>query len=491
MQGKNESLTFHDIFYALRPRLRRWMRYFLAAAVCVLIGCSFARDRRTVSAVVNFSYNGIEFGLDPSGNRFDEMEMKDESLIRLAAEAMGADASPESAERLRSALDIKGVIPDDAFDSVITYESIFGEDNAGTEKNVRDAAYYPSSYTLTFHYKEAGFSARQGVQFLRELLSAYERFFYDHYGYNQSLGSVLSSMDYREYEYITAVEVLDNRLLSLRAYLQTFVSQDNTRFVSERTGYSFSDLIDSIDTIRTQDINWITSYIIKNNVTKERKKLINYYTYIIEDAGRELAQRQSRLYALTEQIEGYVKTNAIFVGVPGSAGQDGSTASYEFPQQSAMYNTLINQKVSCETAISETQERISMYERRVERLESEGSPMNEEIVEADLKKIDDKVTQCLADTAETTDEFFRAVYLKRSFQIIKEPESTGFSAGQIFRDAFPALEMAEAVLLGLFILSMPGAALTLKRKRESTETTFRAGSENAPIKNQDGEVSCR
>ena len=105
--------------------------------------------------------------------------------------------------------------------------------------------------------------------------------------------------------------MLDKRLVSLRSYLTTLTSLDNTRFVSESTGYTFSDLVDAIDAVRSEDINWITSYIVSNNITKNRQELIDYYEYRIEDAQRELNQRQSRLYTLASQIESYKKTMAV------------------------------------------------------------------------------------------------------------------------------------------------------------------------------------
>lgn len=99
-----------------------------------------------------------------------------------------------------------------------------------------------------------------------------QRGFYNNYGYNSSLESAVVSIDYTEYDYVDAVDVFDSSLGSLKNYIDELAASDNTRFRSE-TGYTFADLSSSIDTVRNEDLDWISSYITLNNVTKDKKIL--------------------------------------------------------------------------------------------------------------------------------------------------------------------------------------------------------------------------
>lgn len=469
---QERKLTVKDFIDAFFRRLPLWIFFSALVLAAVIAANYFIKDRLVVTAVVNFSYDGIESGRDPVGNRFDEQEIKGEPQIRAAAQAVAWTLSEQDVQTVRDALEVHGVVPVSVFENILEYESIYGESEIEKETNIRDSAYFPSQYTITFHYAQAGISESQGILFLRELLSAYERYFYDQFGYNPSLEQSISSLDYEEYDYINAVDVLTNRLASLRSYLSSLSAQDNTRFVSTQTGYSFPDLVDAVDTIQNEDISWITSYIVTNNMTKEHDDLVSYYRYKIKDAEREIAQRESRLYTLIDQIAGYVKTSAIFLGlVDNSAAQeDGSPSNYEFSQKSAMYDAMIREKVSCETAISETQEQIALYERRIERLLSGPATGDPEVVEEGLARVANKVSQFLSDTRQTSDEFFKTVWLERAFQVLQEPQGFSLSVISLLRDSLPVAIMAEAAVFGLFVLRLP-KAIRAKKARQSAAKT--------------------
>ena len=469
MKKYDTYITIQDVLTVFFHRLPLWVVLFILAGAAVITVQYLTTDNQIATAVVNFSYDGIESGFDPSGNKFDEGEIKSEEMIRRTAAALAHAVSTDDVEAIQRAIEIRGIVPNSIFRNVIEYQSIYGEDEVQTVEKIREAAYFPSQYTIVFHYGNADFPANQATLFLSELISSYEHYFYERYGYNNSLESSVSSIDYEEYDYINAVDILNNRLTSLRAYLSDLAEQDNTRFVSSQTGYSFSDLTESIDTIRNEDISWVTSYIISNNITKNKQDLIDYYLFKIEDAERELAQRESRLYTLNTQIEGYVKTNAVFLGIadPTPAGESGIEADYEFSQHSGMYDSLIGEKVSCETAISETKERIALYQQRAERLQASSSLGDSAVVDVQLERINGKIIRFLEDTHITVDEFFRTIWLKRAFQVLKEPESAGIPITGLLMKSLPAFLIAETALFGLLVLRIPGAARRLVRQRAS------------------------
>lgn len=444
---------------------QKWRPAFVLAFLLVLaLHAIFLSELATCSALVRFNYPRVESGFDPNGHVFEPTEIKNAEVVRRAAGAMGLDTSDEAVERLQVALDVWGNISPKVFETLTENVSIFEEETISDVTTIRESSYFPTDYTLKLHYAKAGIPARDAPRFLSECLNAYRDFFYDKYGYQTAFELSLNANDYQTYDYIDAVDVLNNQLTTLRAYLTHAEAQDNFRFVSAETGYSFPDLIDTLDTIRAENVQWVTSYIVSNNMTKDRDYLIDYYQYKIEDAERAMAQEDSRLYILNQQIESYVKTNAVFPIMGDSGGENSNDVSgqFEFTQPSQMYNSLINQKVSAQTAISETREQISMLTQRVERLQSEEPGGSTEIVEAQLKTIDEKITQLLSDIQRTADDFYKSEQLARSFQILEEPQNRVFSMG--LKSTAVDIVTVEAFLFGLCILSAFRSSRKAKEK---------------------------
>lgn len=459
-------MEFHSVWHRLRGTFLKWCPVFVLAFVLTLaVYVLFLSERGVCSATVHFNYTGIENGDDPNGNRFDAENMKNAEVIRQAAEATGLDVTDEDVERIQNALEILGEISDAALQSITENTSIFGNDGLAEVTDVKASTYFPSHYTLKFHYVDAGFTAQNAKLYLTELLKAYEPYFYERYGYHTSFKNSLSNADYQTYDYIDSMDVLSNHLNTLRDYLVYMESQNNVRFVSRETGYSFMDLIGTVDTIRNEDVQWVTSYIVSNNMTTDRTKLMDYYQYKIEDAERALQQLDARLFTLNSQIESYVKTTAVFPLLSDTTGDEDDTqaSNFEFSQPSQMYNDLINQKVSCQTSISETQEQISMLNRRIERLEAAESSGNVELLEAQLKAIDDKIQQLLSDIQRTSDEFYKSEFLKNAFQVLQAPKIRVFSFSR--RSAAVDIVTVEVFLCGLWILAASRYVLRTDKRR--------------------------
>ena len=476
----------YRIFQSLKRNFKRWLGGSVLALIVILALYTLIVNWTGICrATVHFKYDGVEYGFDPNGIRFDPADLKSAELLRRTSETLGEPLNEEELERIQNALEIRGTVNSETLDAILENQSVYGNNEILATTDVRADSYFPTEYEIVFRYKDAGFGATKASAYLTELLKTYESYFYDCYGYNTSLAQVISSIDYEQYDYIDAVEIFQNHLSSLRSYLSRLENQDNTRFVSSQTGYSFSDLIGTIDTLRAEDIQWVSSYITSNNITKDRGELIDYYRYKIEDAERVLVQQDSRLYTLNGLIENYVKTTAVFP-IVGDAGTspDGSDNTYEFSQPSQMYDTLINDKIACQTDLSQTREEITMLQERVERLQSTESTGSPALVEERLSLVKQKIDQLLENITLTADEFFKTVWLKDAVQIVSTPHVSTIAIARTVRQSLPALLIVEAVLFGLYVLSTVRVAF---RRDDVIETSQRpesatdcAGKEKVP-----------
>lgn len=455
----------------LKRLFRPWLILAIAAAVAALAAYALTMpERGHVTAVVNYSYDGVESGLDPAGNRFDPAEIKSAKVIWRAADELGMQLNDDDVERIRKQITVIGSIPASALERTLEHDSIYGDKEISTTTTVRSSAYYPTQYTVSFDFEGIGYSAEQATSLLNAILTNYEAYFYKQYGYNESIEQSVQAIDYNGYDYDNALGVLDNSLVLLRGYLNRLANHDYTRFTSQTTGYSFSDLVGAIDTIRSEDIEWVSSYIVSNNVTKSRAEQIDYYNYRIDASEREQAVLQERLETLDALIEGYTKTNTVILSAAGAA-EGGEANGYEVSRQSDMYDSLINQRIACRTSLSETEEQIKFYQTRVERLGSSETTGNAAVVEEGLQAVDAKVKQLLADTNATADEYFRTVRLKRAFQVLSV--SSGLSAKRVVRSAMLDVIAAEAFIFGAYLIYATVLALTprgAKIKKESRKT---------------------
>lgn len=462
-------LPMSKLLTQLRKHFRCWLLLAVGAGVIVLALHFVAMPQRgRMTAVVNYSYDGIELGADPTGNHFDPTELKSVPVIRRAADSLEMLLSDEEIERIRSEIMVIGSVPESVLDRVTAHESIYGEDEVSTTSAVQSTSYYPTQYTVTFDFKPLGYSAGQAESLFRAILSSYETYFFELYGYNASIERSVQAIDYGEYDYDRALDVLDNSLVLLRGYLNRLTAQDSTRFISQNSGYSFSDLTGAIDTIRSEDIEWISAYIISNNITKSRLEQIDYYNYRIEAARREQATLQARLGTLDALIEGYTKTSTVILSAVGAA-EGGEANGYEITRQSEMYDSLINQRIECQTSLSETQEQIRLYETRVERLNGATMTGNAAVVEEALQEVDGKVKRLLADTGVTAREYFENVHLQRAFQIVDVSNGSSLSLGRLISNSLRDGLAVEAFLFGAYTLYAIVSAVTPQKARTKAE----------------------
>lgn len=443
------SLKFSSLFKVLKRLFLIW----IIVAIILGIATSFkvylsSNANGSVSGTINFSFDGIEEGVDPSGNKFDVYEMKSSSNVKAVLETIGLDTSDEYVEEIKNNISIDGTVPDNIISSITNYSSVVGSDGINSYTSINDTSYNPTQFTITMKYKNAGVSKNQGSEILNALIDNYKTYFYDTYGYNKSIGESIVSINYDEYDYSEAVEMIDSSLNSLKVYVDSLASDDNTRFSSIQTGYSFSDISDAIETLRSENIGWISSYIESNNITKNKTNLINYYQYKIEDETRSKQSYQEQLNNVLDAIDKYQKTNTVVLGVGGS-----DTEEYSYSQSSETYDTLITSKVSYQTSISKADENIKRYKERINDLKSSSnSTGNVETVESYFEDLEKRVNAIVHDLNTTATEYYQDVALYNAYQVVNYSNTSVSSIFSTLISSASELIAYQLVLLSLYIL---------------------------------------
>ena len=402
---------------------------------------------------MNFSFDGIEDGLDPDGNRFDAEEIKSEEMLLAAAQDAGLSLSAEALKAVQSNTTVEGSVPENIIREITTQSSVFDGDAISVLSEQRQDAYYPTQYRVTLDYTAAGLTADQGNRLLDSLLRLYQTGFAGRYGYNAAIEQDLEKYDDTQFDYEESVKLLDAGLELLGGYTKQLADRDKGMYRSAETGYSFEDLQAAINTVRSQDISLLTSYLASNNVTNSWKEKADYYNYMIEDQQRARLALQERIDQLSSLIDSYAKTNAVVMGSgTASANEEGVSAAYQITQQSDMYDSLIRQRIELQTEVSEIDSQIQLYRKRVTELRTNSGSEEIAYVEEQLSAIRQKMSALQADVKKLANEYYENMGLDGAFQVLKRSEGTGLMPIEVIKASLGDGVAVEAVIFGIFLL---------------------------------------
>ncbi|MDE5754327.1 MAG: lipopolysaccharide biosynthesis protein [Oscillospiraceae bacterium] len=451
---KNEEEKENEIiisFSAFFVQLKRFFIFWLVAAVIVGLliptgSVVFAADEhKNLTAVISFNYDGVENGYAPDGSNFDVLSsLKNPSVIESTLTSM--NESLELLESVRQGISLKGSIPEDAADKITMYKNIYEQGNLAAGEKMLEVKYFPTKYTVTFNYAKTGLKAEKAVELFNLLLEKYHTHFLETYGFNQALGSAVTALDYTTYDYAQAVDVFSSTLDMLEEYIRNLSADDVTRFRANSTGYSFSDLSESIDTIQQVDLDLISSYITVNNVTKDKNTLIDYYNYRIENLTRQKTVAEESLAELNASIAQYEKNTIIIYG----ENQDTS----EYAQASATYDEMFKRKIDAQKTVSTRTQQINELQTRVNALKGKTTASKDKVekVEADLAALNEKVNNLLNETNLTANEYYETVYLANAYNVLVPASTSALrTTKSVINSSMETLLIAEALLAVVYL----------------------------------------
>lgn len=456
-----------EIFRQLKKYVFLWIILAVVAAGLVFGGSLivYTSSATPMTAMVGFYYDGIESGLDPNGNEFDANSIKSPAVIETTLTDLGM--SLEHVESYRHNLVISGIVPEGTIDEITAYKSIFESNNSiEAAKELMNVSYYPTTFEVQFTYSQTDLSRVEAADFLNTLLSNYKTYFVQTYGNNEMFGTTLAAVDYTGYDYPQAVDLFDNTLSSLQRYVNSLSSEDNTRFRSTKTGYSFADLSEAASTMKDIDLASAYSYVLGNNVTKDKTSLIAYYEYQIDELTRSLTSAKEKLNTIQDSIDNYQKDSIVIM-----AGADG-TENTTLTQTSEAYDDLIAQKIDAQSSVSSYQSQINEYESRLEgvRKTAVGSSAEQEEADAEMEALCTKLNTLIDAVNETADDYFETVSLANAYSVLVPASGSISSAisGAISGMMRPLL-IVEALLVVAYLIFAVVRAFMVSYRRENLE----------------------
>ena len=452
---KNAEEDKDEVVISMSAIMKKLKKYFLpwiiiaamlGALIVSLKTVETIRSKPPLTALVSFSYDGVEKGLDPHGKTFDVNTLKNPEVIKNALTELDIDLA--KIETVRQNITVAGVIPADAIDRITAYKSVMDKtpNNAlAAADAVLDVSYFPTQYKVTFNYGATGLSSDKAVQVLNTTLDKYRDYFYKEYGYNETLGAAVATIKYSDYDYPEAVDLFRSTLTTLSKYIKGISNSDTTHFRSS-SGYTFDDLYETIKTIRSLDLDKAESLITVNNITKNKQDSIDYYQFRIDSLTREKDADEESYKAVVSAKETYEKDKLLVM-------QNSDGANQEISKNSEEYDNLVKQEVSLAASIAETRQQINFYETRKEALKKASNCTQAQIddMEKRLEGVNAKVNDIVEKTKAAAEEYYEDVEFANAYKLLV-PAANSKTAGIkiIIKNSLKKIILAEAFLFFIY-----------------------------------------
>ncbi len=471
------SISIVGILKNLRRFFALWLAFTIIVSIIALVGTALAKQDsyKKMVSLVSFTYDGIERGLDPKGNEFKIETLKSPQIIENALDEL--NLSSDKLEDIRRNISFESINPKEEVERLTAYKNIFDAGNNNSLSAVDQILrreIHPTTYRVYFDYAPTGLTNTQAASLLNTMLEGYSEYFMEAYGYNKSLGSSLSALDYQTYDYAEAVDVFSSTLTKLSDYVKQVEATEmanangitaSSRFRSSETGYTFPDLTETIDTLRRIDLERISSYVTINTITKDKDTLLTNYTFKVESLERHKTVCQETLAAVKASIDNYEKNTVMVFG-----SNSGDNMNISATQASEEYDKLFRRKEQIQQDLSNTIQSINLYNKRIERLNASttvNSTSKKEKVEKDLAKLNEEIDELINLVNMTTDDFYKTVVFSKAYNILV-PANSSFSNAtkHALNDAVMPIAIADALLFVIYF----AAAVILSCIEEYTKS---------------------
>ena len=452
---EEDSINLGNVFYNMKRRRRLFAWVFV---LCLTIGIcgpllfyQVSKPMLTVSSVVTLQYEVPikirqydEYGRErwvvpenpkyepvsdltaPDGKELDPNQITSAYVLQTALDGMML-SQPITASDLRTNITIQTVLTDE---SQKIRESLIG---LADLKN-------PEAYTrlqgTTMKYKNRfvvyltnGFKGENGdssnqkelkdeelAQLLDRVLNVYNDYLVKTYADIRLPEDKFSVIDTQELDIMDSLDQLRDGIQDLKDYCEE--KTDTVRmYRSWRTGRSLNDWIETLETFRDINVDYLYTMVSENAVTREKTALLTSYKFLLRNAKNDLKKIDQDIEETKKILSNY-KNDDIYISMQESDGSKTTKAVTSY------YNNLILQQVQNYDKAAELKITIADYEDRILRLESTPEAEVSEQVETELSHCMETAQSLYEEIREHMEELFGSsmytTYEKHSVPVGKE-----------------------------------------------------------------------
>lgn len=442
-------------------------RYVMAIAVCagillglIVIGVDYVAGQSAYArAVISFQYEGIENGLDPNGAAFDINKIKSPKVIDDALLSLGT--TEFDSEKIRESIDIEGVIPEDAVERITVIKEMSLEDVSNYEK-ILDISYFPSQY-IVYLRKDSGMSGKDTVKVLNAVLESYRTYFMDTYANTEVLTVTGNLIDYKDYDYAEAMDMLETQMEIMQSYVSERRDQA-PEFRSSGTGLSFGDISMALDTISEIDIANLNSYIESHTLTKDVSRQREYYEYRIKKYNMDIAECQVELSNIQSVIDKYQKDPLVIVS--------SQETTQEIEQTNEYYDQLLQQRLELSTEIASLNTKLNetyTLLNAVNGTVGQNTQSEYDYVDGKMSTLAETISRWADLTEQTAEEYYTTTLFSNAYKIAVPAQYTA-AGGLVTAARKVAIPVAVMLFVVFGVWCIDGLFCELRKMKEDRQS---------------------
>ncbi|HTQ49477.1 MAG TPA: hypothetical protein VMJ12_02110, partial [Candidatus Acidoferrales bacterium] len=306
---QDDDIDLRELFIRLGRGLGQMIGLGLLGLVVFVLGNIFITWRQPVvtSCRVVFTFSGLERGEYPDHSKFSADDLRAPNIIAEVLKEQGLDTNDDFQSRIRAAINIEGIIPDNP------------PKTRDTLRPGDSSAYIPDEYIVTLTLpRHFPLSNQQRESLLNGIINVYRENFWRTYAeLPQSFGNAFTTLhnaDLSDYE-----SILNEDMQNIVGYLNQKVEDTTTpdrntsrtdtqsrTFRSPTTNLSFGDLLTQIRLFQQIKLNGTLGLIYLNGLSHDRAAAMakmDYRLQILDDQTNRAEEEEKMVHDLLAEAQ--------------------------------------------------------------------------------------------------------------------------------------------------------------------------------------------
>ncbi len=323
----------------------------------------------------------------PDGTELDLNQVTSSYVLQTALDRMVL-TKPVTVTALRRNLQVNTVLTDDSQRTKEALAGLVEVKNADAYNQLQNAEMqYQNRFVvmLTNGFKEDeedlfayDLKDEELKQLLDQILTVYNEYLVRTYADITLPDDTISVIDIQE------LDILDS-LDQLRAGIDKLYNYCNEKtdtvkaYRSWKTGHNLEDLMETLQTFRNINVDYLYSMVSENAITRDKTTLLTGWKYLLREAQNELDQVNDRIEETKKLLANY-KNDEVIVSMQESDAAKSTKAS------TAYYNDLILRQTKDYERVAELKTTIADYTDRISRMDEKDQTDVTEEVEKELAR---------------------------------------------------------------------------------------------------------
>ena len=460
----------------LKKRVFAWVLVLcLTVDICApLLMYQFTKTPLTVSSVVTLQYEipsqnrQVQDLTAPDGTALDLNQITSTYVLQTALDRIPL-SKPITVSTLRPNLSIRTILTEESQRTKEMLAGLAEAKNAEAYTRLEEAEItYQNRFqvSLTNGFGEEDSQTKLELTdnelklLLNQILTVYNEYLVKTYADVRLPEDVFSVIDTAELDILDSLDLLQAGIKSLHAY-----SEEKTDAVREyrswKTGRSLNDWMETLDTFRSINVDYLYTLVSENAITRDKAALLTSYKYLLRNAQNDLQKTNEEIEETQKILKNY-KNDEIYVAMQESDAARTTKAATGY------YNQLVLQQTKNYTKATELKISAADYAERIARLEATTETEVTEDVEQELAHSLSGAQSLYDQIREHMEELFESplytTYSRHSMPQGKQPNFLAASAKKIIIGAVAGVIIA----CGLWFLAGLAAEFSKSSKEQET-----------------------